>query len=123
MKEHEHYSPIMPYLVVDKAKDFINFTKAVFGATEQIIVPREDGSVMHGELRLGKAVVMFTEANETYEPFPAGICLIVKNVEEIYARAIKLGAVSLQETADREYGKSAGFQDSFGNKWWLMNPV
>ncbi len=121
--EEQHYNPVMPYLVVEHAKDFISFTKKVFEATEQIIVPREDGSVMHGELRLGKAVIMFSEANETYTPFPAGICLIVGNVAEIYTRAMDAGAVSLQDIDDREYGKSAGFQDSFGNKWWLMNPV
>lgn len=119
---NQHYNPIMPYLVIEHSRDFIHFAKEVFNATEQLIVPREDGTVMHGELRLGNAVVMFSEANKDYPPFPAGICLIVDNVSEIYQRAMAKGAVSLQDIGEREYGKSAGFEDSFGNKWWLMSP-
>jgi PhnB protein len=45
--------------------------------------------------------------------------LLVDNVEKVYQSALTNGATSLQELADRDYGKSAGFQDSFGNQWWV----
>ena len=35
--------------------------KNVFGAEEQRIVPRSEGVIMHGELRIGGAVIIFAE--------------------------------------------------------------
>ncbi len=122
MKIPQHYNPIMPYLIVNNAKDFMSFMKAVFNAEEQLTVPLENGLVMHGELRIGEAVIMFSDANENYPPSPAGSCLMRDDIDEIYSRAMANGAAALQEPADREYGRSAGFADKFGNKWWLMNP-
>lgn len=116
------YNPIMPYVVVKTAADFLSFAKNVFGATEQLIVPRADGTIMHGELRIGDAVVLFTDASDDYKPFPAGMCLLIENVDEVYIKAVEDGATILQEPDDREQGRSAGFLDRFGNQWWLMNP-
>ena len=50
MKIPLQYNRIMPYLIVPNATDFIRFMKEVFGAEEQIIVPRSEGVIMHGEL-------------------------------------------------------------------------
>lgn len=123
MKVPEHYNPVMPYLMIKDTNAFINFMKTVFNATEQIIVPNADGSLMHGELRLDDAVIMFSGANEIHPVFPGSICLLRDDIDEVYNRAIENGAISLQEPDNREYGRSAGFGDAFGNKWWLMNPV
>ena len=123
MKIPKEYNPIMPYLIIKGAEGFVDFMKVVFNAKEQLIVPNPDGTVMHGELRVNEGVIMFSEASVEYEPFPAGMCLTIENVDEIYNRAMDNGAISLQEPANRDYGRSAGFQDLFGNRWWLMNPV
>ena len=122
MKTPAHYNPVMPYLMIKDTDAFISFMKAVFITTEQIIVPNADGSLMHGELKLDDAVIMFSGANEMYPAFPGSICLLRDDIDEVYNRANANGAVSLQEPDNREYGRSAGFADMFGNKWWLMNP-
>ena len=57
MKIPSQYTRLMPYLIVPNAADFIGFMKEVFGAEEQIIVPRSEGVIMHGELRIGDAVI------------------------------------------------------------------
>jgi uncharacterized glyoxalase superfamily protein PhnB len=120
MEGGENYSPIMPYLVLVGAKDFIQFAKDVLGATEKLIVPREDGTIMHGELRINGGIVMIADANDVHPRFPAAMSVVVKDLESIYDKAIARGAISLQEVGDRGYGKSAGFEDPFGNRWWLM---
>ena len=122
MKTPDYYLPIMPYLILDKVSEFIAFTKAVFNAEERMVVPREDGTIMHGEISIGKAVIMFTDSTGHYQAFPAGMFIQIENIDEVYHRAIKHGAVSLQELDEREYGRSAGFQDRFGNQWWLTKP-
>ena len=44
---------LMPYLILPGAYKFAQFMKDVFGATEQAIIPRSEGVIMHGELRIG----------------------------------------------------------------------
>ncbi|MFL9484400.1 VOC family protein [Chitinophagaceae bacterium LWZ2-11] len=122
MQTPDYYLPIMPYLVIKNAKEFIVFLKKVFNAQERMIVPREDGSIMHGEISIGKAVVLFTDATDEYKPFPGGMFLQVENIDEVYKSALANGATSTQELDNRDYGRSAGFQDAFGNQWWLSKP-
>ena len=123
MKIPELYNQLMPYLMVKTAAEFLAFTKEVFGATEQLIVPREDGSVMHGELRIGQGVIMFADANGDYTATPGSLCLLVEDTVATYRKAITHGCISLQEPEDKEYGKGAGFKDKFGNIWWLIEGI
>lgn len=123
METPAYYLPIMPYLMVQDAPAFLQFTKTVFSAEERLIVPREDGSVMHGELSIGKATIMFADASETYLPFPCSMFIFVQNVDEVYEKGLANGAVSLQEIDNREYGRSCGFKDTWGNVWWITQPV
>jgi uncharacterized glyoxalase superfamily protein PhnB len=53
MKIPPQYNRVMPYLIIPRAAEFIVFMKEVFGAQEQMIVPRSEGVIMHGELRIG----------------------------------------------------------------------
>jgi PhnB protein len=122
MKPPGYYLPVMPYLIVNKAYDFIDFVQKVFNAKTEFIAPREEGVIMHGEITIGKAAIMFCDATEVYLPRPAGMFILISNVEEVYQKALANGAVSIQEPAEREYGLSAGFQDVFGNQWWLTKP-
>ncbi|MGB4774384.1 MAG: VOC family protein [Daejeonella sp.] len=122
MKTPDYYLPIMPYLILKGAKDFLIFTKEVFNAKEEMIVPREDGSIMHAEISIGKAVIMVAEATELYKPLPCGMFIQLENIDEAYNIALANGALSLQEPDNRDYGRSAGFQDKFGNQWWLTKP-
>lgn len=122
MNKPDHYSPVMPYIIVDGAEEFIAFIKDVFSAEELLIVPHDDGTVMHAEFGIGGGTIMFTQSTDKYGPFPCGIFLLRDNVDATYARGLELGAVSMQEPNDADYGRAAGFQDRWGNVWWLNNP-
>lgn len=119
MEQPNYYLPIMPYLIVEGANEFIEFTDKVFGAIVQLTVPRSEGVIMHGEITIGKATVMFADATETYQPFPGGMFLFVEDVKKTYELGLANGAVSALEVGEREYGLSAGLKDPFGNVWWL----
>jgi PhnB protein len=120
MKIPPHYLPIMPYLIVNDATAFKNFMIATFNATEQIVVPRSENVIAHGELRIGDAVVMFADATEQFKPRPAGMFIYVTGVDNIYQAALKNGATSLHAPLKQEYGYTAGFEDKFGNQWWIV---
>ncbi|MTI26017.1 VOC family protein [Fulvivirga kasyanovii] len=118
MKIPENYLPIMPYLILKGADKFADFMKTVFDAKDQLVVPGERG-IMHGELRIGDAVVMYAEAGEEFTPSPSGMFIYVENVDSVFAKALQNGAKKLQEVEKRDYGYGGGFQDPFGNQWWV----
>lgn len=119
MKIPEQYLPIMPYLMVNKAASFRDFMKAVFDAREQMVVPAEDG-IMHGELRIGDAVVMFADAGGRWKEKPAALYLYVTDVRNTYNRALGHGCKSLESPSTKDYGFTAGFEDPFGNQWFIV---
>lgn len=118
MKIPPQYNRLMPYLIVPNATDFIAFMKEVFGAEEQIVVPRSEGVIMHGELRIGDAVIMFADVTPEFGARGAGLFIYVENVGDTYIKAIKAGAVSVMEPIQQPYGFSCGFKDAYGNDWW-----
>lgn len=118
MKVPEQYNSLMPYLIIYRATEFINFMKEVFGATEQAMVPRDEGLIMHGELRLGDSVIMVADATDLFPAKPAGIFVYVESVDEVYKKALAAGSTSTMAPSLQSYGYSCGFRDSFGNDWW-----
>ena len=118
MEIPSHYNRLMPYIIIPNAYKFAEFMKDVFGATEQAIVPRSEGIIMHGELRIGDAVIMFADVTEQFESRPAGMFIYVEDTDEIYKKAIDRGATSLMSPTQQPYGYTCGFHDPFGNDWW-----
>ena len=79
---------------------------------------------MHGEFRIGPAVIMFADASEQYPAFPASMFLDVDDVDAVFARALARPDVQqLQELDNRSYGRGGGFKDAFGNAWWVNSPA
>ncbi len=120
MKIPKQYLPVMPYLIIKDARAFKEFMIEVFGATEQELVPRGENLIMHGELKIGDAVIMYADATEIYGERPAGMFIYVENVDNLYKKAISKGVKSLMTPVKMEYGYTAGFEDKWGNQWWIV---
>ena len=123
MKIPGQYNRLLPYLIVRDTDGFKKFMEKVFDATEQLIVPGNDGTVMHGELRMGDAVVMFAEAGGQFTIMNAGMYLHVDDADITYQKALDAGAVTVegQEPSDKDYGRTCGVTDPFGNTWWITS--
>ena len=122
MEIPKQYLPVMPYLIIRNANAFLDFAKEVFEAKEQLIVPRSEGIVMHGEMRINDAVIMFADATEQFAEKTAGMFLYIENVDAVYEKALMHGAKSTMAPTAMEYGYSGGFEDAFGNQWWIAEP-
>lgn len=123
MKIPSNYLPVMPYLIMDKSAQFLEYAKKVFGAKEQMIVPDESDpsrSIMHGEIRIHDAVIMFAQSTDTWKQKSAGMFIYVENADNVYNAGIEQGGTSLQKPEKKEYGYSGGFEDPFGNQWWIV---
>ncbi|TRW24870.1 VOC family protein [Flavobacterium zepuense] len=118
------YLPVMPYLILDNAPDFLEYAKKVFGAIEQYLAPGEDGrSIMHGEIKINDAIIMFASSNSNWQQKTSGMFIYVESVDRVYNAGIEQGGTSLQSPAKQEYGYAAGFEDPFGNHWWINQPL
>jgi uncharacterized glyoxalase superfamily protein PhnB len=114
----EGYPPVIPYLIIPNAEGFLPLMQHIFGAEEVMTVRLPDGSLMHGELRIGPSVIMYAEASPEWPAQPAGLFVYVPSADEAYARALATGCVSIMPVEDKEYGRTCGFRDPHGNTWW-----
>lgn len=120
----DEYPRVIPYLIVKDVEKQMNFLIEVFGAVQGEKMTLPDGSVNHGEVRIGDSVIMMGKTNKDNPTNSTMLYVYVDNTDEAYYKAIKAGAKSLMEPADQFYGdRSAGVEDPFGNSWWMASHV
>jgi len=120
----EGFRSLTPYLIVDGAKNFLEFIKNAFAATEKFVASDAAGNIKHGEARIGDSIIEFADAGPGWNAMPAGLHYYVKNSDEVYARALAAGGTSLYEPANRDYGdREAGVHDPAGNLWFIATHV
>ncbi len=126
MELENGYQTIMPYLILNNASGFIEFTKNVFNAAlrENMYTMSEDGSrIRHAEVAVGGSIIMFTDASAEWKEQTANLFVFVDNADETYQKALNHGAVSLMGLTDQHYGRTCGVTDPFGNVWWITSTL
>jgi PhnB protein len=97
--------------------DFPAFLETTFGAV--VLETNPDGPTL---LQIGDSLV-WVEAGELpshVAPWVGSVYVYVQDVDEVYARAIALGATSISVPEDKPYKeRQAGFIDAAGNTWWV----
>src|SRR5688572_9047826 len=124
MKLPEGHQTVMPYLMLDGALKFIEFTKTVFNATVTLNMHkmREDyHTVLHSELQIGSSTIMFSDASEQWKKQTANLFVYVADADETYHKALAEGAKTIMELSDQNYGRTCGVEDPFGNTWWITS--
>ena len=115
----EGYNRVMPYLIVENAAAFIEFTQKVFGAVEKFKTMRDEQVIMHAEISISESVIMLADATEQFKQQNAGLFIYVEDCDATYQTALQNGGATVMEPADQSYGRSCGVLDPFGNTWWI----
>lgn len=124
MKIPQHHQAIMPYLMLHGADRFITFTQDVFGAKVLNSSVQDDGvSILHAEIQINGCTIMFSEATEQWKSATAHLFIYVPDADETFRKAVSAGASVTMEVADKDYGRSGGITDPFGNTWWITTPI
>lgn len=113
------YNTVMPYLIVADAEGLMDFLKKVFDAVEKMVVPADNGKIMHAEVTIGDSCIMLANSTEEFSVQNAGLYIHVADVDATYDAAIKAGGTSIMPPDDKEYGRSSGVKDPWGNTWWI----
>src|SRR6185312_7816885 len=102
---------VFPTLLYADAKAAIRQLTEAFGFTELLVYEGEDGSVVHAELVQGNGAVMLGSRGRggVFDTAmkgagPAGVYVVVDDVDAHHRRAVAQGAEILAPPADQDYG-------------------
>ena len=120
---------VTPYVMVEKAHDFIAFLDATFHAEIGELVPLDSdpNRVIHGVATIGDSRLFFADSGadgcrclETPEgPVHVQLHVELDDPEGAYERGVAAGPRSAMPVTDQGDGtRFGGFVDPFGTLWW-----
>ncbi len=121
------FHTVTPYLVVRDAVQAIDFYKRAFGAEELLRVDAPQGRIGHAEIKIGDSIIMLSDempgasrSPQTLGGTPVTVFLYVKDVDEVFQKAVAAGAKIDMPVMDMFWGDRYGqVTDPFGHCWSL----
>ncbi len=109
---------MIPYFSYTDAKAAMGFLKAAFGFETIQSFDREDGRLMHAEMRCGDAIIMLGSADALPAKGSPGIYFVVTDVDAHFERARAAGADIVYPPEDTEFGtRRYRCRNSEGHEW------
>lgn len=110
------HNAVSPYLIVADAQAALAFVKSVFGVEPSLLIRREDGSVMHAEVKIDDSIVMIGQGDGP----AAHVHIYLDDVDAAIERALEAGATLVQPPEEKGDGdRRGGVRDPTGTQWWL----
>ena len=126
------YHSVTPYLIIKGAAAAIDFYKRAFGATELMRMPSPDGRIGHAEIKIGDSAIMLADEHpqmgyrspQTLGGSAVSMMVYVDRVDDVFKKAVEMGAKELQPVQDQFYGDRSGtLQDPFGHTWTIATHI
>jgi uncharacterized glyoxalase superfamily protein PhnB len=125
-------SRVIPVLVYEDIESGHDYLVKTFGFLSGGLYRLDDGTVVHGEVRLGEAAIWLhqvTAEHEMASPHGAtqshgGLVVVVPDVDAHYERSRAAGARIDSVPTDQEYGlREYGARDPENHRWWFSSPL
>lgn len=126
------YTSVTAHLVCKGAGDAMDFYTKAFGAKDKGRMTGPNGVVVHGEMRIGDAIIMLGEEMPemgsrsplTIGGSPVTMMLYVKDVDAAYAKATAAGCTALMPPANMFWGdRYCRVADPFGHQWAIATHI
>jgi len=127
------YRTVTAHLVVRGADAAAAYYEAVFGATVQNRILADDGqTVLQLEIKVGNSIIRLMDEMPAFgvlSPLslggtPVGLHLYLRNVDEIWEKALAQGVGVLIALDDMPWGERfAKFVDPFGHVWSVSRRI
>ncbi len=121
---------VIPTLRYKDAAVAIEWLCEAFGFEKHLVVPAEDGTIVHAQLTFGNGMVMLGSARESefddLQKPPSALgravsqspYIVVDDPDKHYARAVAAGAEIVMEIKDEDYGgRDYSCRDPEGHVW------
>ncbi len=126
-------SSVIPALRYRNAKAMIDWLCDAFGFEKQAVFEAPGGIVMHAQLTFGNGMIMigsvenqspaaklFKQPDEIGGAETQSSCLVVSDIDGIYATAKRAGAKMLMDLEERPFGgKAFTCSDPEGHIWYV----
>lgn len=111
-------------MMAEGTRRVIDFVAGVLDGEPTLRRDRPNGTLMHGEVRIGDSLVMIADATAGYPGFPVWLHVSVPDADATNDRALAAGAVPVQPLSEHGDGdRRAGVKDLAGDVWWIAAPV
>jgi PhnB protein len=118
------YTTVAPWVVTDDTGALLDFITDVFDGEELARVTTEDGSIGHGEIRVGDTVVLAFDRRQEWPSLPSMLRVWVDDPDATFSKALAAGASVVTELTHSAFGQRGGrIKDPFGNIWWVVSQV
>lgn len=108
------FHTITPRLIAADPAKLVQFLIEVFGATGDYERDRPS------EMRIGDSIIMVSDGGGIRKPIQSLLYVYVDDTDATYQRALKAGAISVEEPEQTPYGdRRAMVTDPFGNDWQI----
>ena len=120
------------YLIVKDARAALEFYAKAFGGEAGACLEAPDGSVMHGEVKIGNSTLMLSQENpqwqlksaETLGGSPASLHMYVPDVDATFKQAIDAGCTEVAPVENAFWGDRFGkVLDPFGFQWGIATQI
>lgn len=121
---------VIPTLRYSDAAAAIEWLCDAFGFEKQLVVPGEDGTIVHAQLVFGNGMIMLGSARtsdfDNLQKPPSALSgyvsqspyIIVKDTDKHYSRAVAAGAEIVMDIKDEDYGgRGYSCRDPEGHVW------
>ena len=115
----ENYNSLSPYIIADDAKKLVAQLKTIFNAEEFRRFEREDGTIIHIELKLDDTIIMISNSTDAYPANKTMLHFYVPDVFATYERALQNECEPIEPPKNREGDPDTrgSFYDVAGNYW------
>jgi uncharacterized glyoxalase superfamily protein PhnB len=125
------YHTLTPYLAVRDGARLIEFYQGAFGAEVVRRMDGPDGTVMHAELRIGDSMLQISDEMPSMglvapsgESRTGSVVVYVPDVDEVFTRALRLGATQVAPVSDVFSGDRMGLITCpSGHRWAILTRV
>jgi PhnB protein len=126
------YGTVSVSLVVNDAKAAVAFYEKALGAQHLYSLTMPDGTIAHGEFRIGDTVVMIADENpqwgnkspRTLGGSPVILSVMTGDPDATVANVKAAGGEVLMPVADQFYGHRSGrVRDPFGHIWIVSKVI
>ncbi|MGU9937918.1 VOC family protein [Empedobacter brevis] len=115
----EQYNSLSPYLIVDNALKLVDLLVAVFDGEILRRFDREDGKIMHIEVKLDDSVIMISDRTEEYAANKTMLHLYVPDVFKTFEKAVENSCEPIEKPINKpgDPDTRGAFYDFAGNYW------
>lgn len=118
------YTSVAPWVVTDDTGALLDFIAQAFDGEELARVATEDGTIGHGEIRIGDTVVLAFDRRPEWPVMPSLLRVFVPDADAAFEKSVTAGAEVVTELANNAFGQRGGrVKDPFGNIWWVTSHI